>query len=138
GTLAPADVVREAHRAGLSALSLTDHDTVAGISEARAEGQQLGIHFLPGIEISCQYPAPGTMHLLGYGISPASQALHAMMHNLVGARNERNRKIIATLQRLGVIITLDEVEREAAGKVIGRPHVARVLLRKGFVSSIRQ
>jgi predicted metal-dependent phosphoesterase TrpH len=138
GTLAPAEVIGEAHCAGLSALSLTDHDTVAGIDEAHSEAKKLGIDFLPGIEISCQYPAPGTMHLLGYGVDPHSAALHAMMHNLVLARNERNRKIIDALQRLGIIVTLDDVQREAGGDVIGRPHIARALVRKGFVSSIKQ
>src|SRR5436190_772393 len=88
GTLAPAELVREAKRAGLSALSLTDHDTIAGIGEASAEAEHLAIDFLSGIEISCQYPSPGTMHLLGYGIDPKSGALAAMMRNLVLARNE--------------------------------------------------
>ena len=117
---------------------MTDHDTVAGIEEASAEAKKLGIDFLTGIEISCQYPAPGTMHLLGYGVNPNSSVLAAMMHNLVVARNERNRRIIAALERMGVIITLDEVRREARGDVVGRPHIARALTRKGFVSSIKQ
>src|SRR5438094_8757169 len=85
GTLAPADVVREAHRTGLSALALTDHDTVAGIEEASAEARTLGIDFLSGIEISCQYPSPGTMHLLGYGVDPKRPALRALLHNLIVA-----------------------------------------------------
>jgi len=78
------------------------------------------------------------MHLLGYGVDPKSPALRAIMHNLIVARNERNNKIIDALRRLGVIITLEEVQREAGGEVIGRPHVARVLVRKGIVSSIKQ
>src|ERR1051325_3274264 len=75
GTLAPADVVRLSKESELRALSLTDHDTIAGIAEASEEAKKLGIDFLPGIEISCIYPRPGTMHLLGYGIDPNSSDL---------------------------------------------------------------
>src|SRR3954454_21867994 len=76
GTFAPADVVRLAHAAGLAGLALTDHDTVAGIPEAAAEARALGLAFLPGIEISAAPPVDrGTLHILGYGVDPASPAL---------------------------------------------------------------
>ncbi len=71
GTLPPAQVMRLAVERGLSALALTDHDTVAGIEEATTEARKLGIDFISGIEISAEYPHPGTMHLLGYGVDPA-------------------------------------------------------------------
>jgi predicted metal-dependent phosphoesterase TrpH len=138
GTLAPADVVREAQQAGLSALALTDHDTVAGIREAADEAKKLGIDFLTGIEISCQYPRPGTMHLLGYGIDPTSRVLHETMRRLVEARDERNWKVVDALQQQGVTITPDEVRAVSGGGVIGRPHIAQVLLTKGYVSSVRE
>src|SRR4051812_19644113 len=89
GTMPPADVVRLAHESGLSGLSLTDHDTVLGIDEAAAEAARVGLDFIPGIEISCSYPRPGTMHLLGYSIDPHSEELAAMTRGLVGARDER-------------------------------------------------
>lgn len=122
----------------LSALSLTDHDTVAGVSEAAAEARRLGLDFLPGIEISCEYPHPGTMHLLGYGIDPNSPALRDLTETLLAGRDSRNPKIIARLRELGVAITMEEVENQAGGNVIGRPHIAAILLRKGYVSSIKQ
>jgi len=127
-----------AKRAGLSALALTDHDTIAGIAEASAEAQKLGIDFLPGIEISAEYPHPGTMHILGYGIDPQSSVLQSLTRQLIEGRDNRNPKIIAKLQELNVAITMEEVEREAGGKVIGRPHIAAILLRKGYVSSMKQ
>jgi predicted metal-dependent phosphoesterase TrpH len=130
GTLAPADVVRLAKESELSAMSLTDHDTIAGIAQARDEAAKLGIDFLPGIEISCMYPRPGTMHLLGYGIDPASADLRAMTERLVHARDVRNAKIIEQLNVLGVSITLDEVNAAAGGEVIGRPHIADVLVKR--------
>ena len=138
GTLAPADVVRLAKESGLVGLSLTDHDTVAGIAEATEAAKSLGLMFIPGIEISCTYPSPGTMHLLGYGIDPQSAVLQDMTRQLIDARNNRNPRIIAKLNELGVAITMAEAEAQAGGDVIGRPHVAAVLARKGYVSSIKQ
>lgn len=143
GTLAPADVVRLARDRRLSALALTDHDTIGGIEEAAAEAARLGIDFLPGIEISAAYE-PGTMHILGYGVDPASAVLRDLTRTLIGGRDDRNPKIIAKLQELGVAITMEEVEIEAKAdqsatkKPIGRPHIAAILLRKGYVSSIKQ
>jgi predicted metal-dependent phosphoesterase TrpH len=138
GTLKPAEVVRLAVEVGLSALALTDHDTIGGVEEAAAEAKRLGLDFLPGIEISAEYPQPGTLHLLGYGIDPQSATLRDLTKTLLAGRDNRNPKIIDKLQKLGVSITMDELEREAGGKVMGRPHIAAILLRKGYVSSIKQ
>ena len=137
GTLSPTKVVRLAKQSGLSALALTDHDTAAGAGEAASAAGSLGIDFLPGIEISCEYPHPGTMHLLGYGINPDSPVLRDLTARLIDARDNRNPKIIARLNELGVSINMDEVESEAGGTVIGRPHIAAVLVRKGYVNSIK-
>jgi hypothetical protein len=138
GTLPPAEVVRLATRGGLSALALTDHDTIGGVAEAAAEAEKTGIDFLPGIEISAEYPHPGTLHLLGYGVNPGSAILRDLTATLLESRDNRNPRIVAKLRELGVAITMEEVEAEAGGKVIGRPHIAAILLRKGYVSSIKQ
>ena len=137
GTLSPREVVRLAKESNLSALALTDHDTIAGIADASDEAKKLGIDFLPGIEISCEYPNPGTMHLLGYGIDPKSKTLHEMTEKLVTGRDERNVKIVDALQKQNVAITLAEVEAVAGGDVVGRPHIAQILVKKGYVSSIK-
>jgi 3',5'-nucleoside bisphosphate phosphatase len=138
GTLGPAQVVRLAVEHELSALVLTDHDTIGGVAEAAEEAARAGLDFLPGIEISCQYPHPGTMHLLGYGVDPNHPILRDMTTQLLAGRDTRNPKIIAKLRELGVAITMDELEQEAGGNVLGRPHIAAILLRKGYVSSIKQ
>jgi predicted metal-dependent phosphoesterase TrpH len=138
GTLGPAQVVALAVSSGLSALSLTDHDTIAGIEPAQTEAARLGLDFLPGIEISAQHPHPGTLHLLGYGVDPNSQCLTAMTRTLRAGRDDRNPKIVNRLRELGVDISMDEVVHEAGGDVIGRPHIAAILVRKGYVSSIKQ
>ena len=142
GTLSPTQLIDLARRQTLSAIALTDHDTVAGVAEAAAAALSAGIDFLPGIEISASFPHPGTLHLLGYGIDPASPALQAMASELIGGRDARNPKIIARLQELGLKITMDEVEAAAhighGGGVVGRPHIAGVLLKKGYVKSIKE
>lgn len=137
GTLAPSDVVALAVSSGLSALALTDHDTIAGVPEAAEAARNAGIDFLPGIEISCDVPKPATMHLLGYGIDPHSPILLDMTRRLIEGRNDRNPRIIDRLNELGVNISMEELEAEAAGGVIGRPHIAAILLRKRYVSSIK-
>src|SRR5215217_1972164 len=143
GTFAPADVVRLAKESGLSGLALTDHDTIGGIAEAAAEAARQGVDFLPGIEISAEYPHPGTMHVLGYGVDPDSPSLRELTRQLLEGRDNRNPRIIAKLQELGVSITMQEVEHEAKvaesekKKPVGRPHIAAILLRKGYVSSIK-
>jgi len=138
GTLSPTEVVRLAKQSGLSALALTDHDTIGGVAEAAAEALVQGIDFLPGIEISAEYPHPGTMHILGYGVDPDSATLKDLTSTLIAGRDNRNPRIIAKLQELGVAITMEEVEKEAGGKVLGRPHIAAILHRKGYVSSIKE
>ncbi|MDW8262103.1 MAG: PHP domain-containing protein [Phycisphaerales bacterium] len=138
GTFRPAQVIQLAHRCGVSALSLTDHDTVGGIAEAADAAAGLGIEFLPGIEISSEFPKPGTLHMLGYGIDPSSPALQALTARLVEARRERNPRIIHRLNELGIAVSMEDWLAEAAGGVPGRPHLAAVLVRKGYVSSVRQ
>src|SRR5512146_892893 len=86
GSLAPAEVVRLAAQQGLSALALTDHDTVAGVAEAAAEAAALGIAFVSGIESSCEIAAPATLHLLGYRVDQHSPSLRGLTQRLIGAR----------------------------------------------------
>lgn len=133
GTLSPRDVVRLAHEIKLSAIALTDHDTVGGIAEAAEEARSRGIDFLPGIEISAKFPYPGTLHILGYGIDPSNADLAKLTEDLRAGRDDRNERIVAKLRSLGIDITIDEVLARAQGTV-GRPHIAQVLVAKGIVS----
>lgn len=143
GTLAPAEVARLVKQSGLVGWALTDHDTIGGIAEAAAASDELGLAFLPGIEISAEFPHPGTMHILGYCIDPYSPSLQDLTRQLLEGRDNRNPKIVAKLQQLGIPITMEELEKEA-GKdkdpraVVGRPHIAAILQRKGYVTSIKQ
>jgi hypothetical protein len=138
GTFAPAQVVQLAKDSGLSALALTDHDTIGGIAEAQAAAKNLGIDFLPGIEISAEFPRPGTMHILGYGIDPQLPALKNLTEELLAGRDNRNPRIVAKLNEMGVAVTMEEWEAEAKGVVLGRPQLAAILFRKGYVNSVKQ
>jgi hypothetical protein len=117
----------------LAAIALTDHDTISGLAEAREAGLEFGVRVLSGVEISVEY-ASKTVHMLGYCFDSGAGQLEAGLEALVGGRNERNAKIVGRLNELGATVTLAEIEAEAGGKVVGRPHIARVLLRHGFVS----
>lgn len=138
GTLTPTQVAQLAKRSGMTALALTDHDTVAGVGEAASAAGALGIDFIAGIEISAEYPHPGTMHILGYGVDPQNPKLKSLTEDLLAGRDNRNPRIVAKLNEMGVSVTMKEWEDEAKGAVLGRPHLAAILLRKGCVSSIKQ
>ena len=120
----------------MRAIALTDHDTVAGVEEALEAGNELGVEVVPGVEISAQHP-PGTMHILGYYINASNGRLLEALKKLQQARAARNPKIIERLQALGLEISTTEVLDLSAGQV-GRPHIARALVNKGYVSSIDQ
>jgi predicted metal-dependent phosphoesterase TrpH len=134
GTLTPRQLVELARDLNLRSLSLTDHDTIAGVEEAKKAGEELGVRVLSGVEISVEY-AGKTVHMLGYCFDAGAAKLQAELERLVRGRNERNVKIVQRLNELGLAVTLEEVEAEAGGKVVGRPHIARVLLRHGYVQT---
>jgi predicted metal-dependent phosphoesterase TrpH len=134
GSLSPRQLVQLAKKRGLRAIALTDHDTVAGVEEALEAGKELGVEAVPGVEISAQYP-PGTMHILGYYIRASHRELQGALKKLQQARAARNPKIIERLQGLGLKITTTEV-LDLSGGQVGRPHIARALVNRGYVSSI--
>jgi predicted metal-dependent phosphoesterase TrpH len=139
GTFAPAEVVRLAKEAGLVGMALTDHDTIAGLAEAASEASRLGLTFMPGIEISAVPPIEhGTLHILGYCIDPRNAMLTEMTRQLIDARDNRNPRIITRLRELGIDITMNEALAEAKGGVLGRPHIAAILVGKGVVKTIKQ
>lgn len=136
GQYTPSELVRLAKNRGLEALALTDHDTVDGLEEAVQEGARLGVRVIRGIELSAkEYP---TFHILGYAFDPEAPALPALCRELKEGRDERGSRIICFLKQQGVDISLDEVEELAGGNILGRPHFAQVLTRRGYVASNRE
>lgn len=136
GTFTPAELVDEAVRVGLTALSITDHDTFTGYDAAVPYAREAGLELICGIELSTKYQG-ATLHLLGYfpGRLP-SQDLRDWLESILEARRDRNRRLIAKLQSLGIDITLEEVEKEGR-TLTARPHFARVLINKGYVKDMQ-
>jgi hypothetical protein len=135
GTFAPDAVAVLAKQSGLVGFALTDHDTIAGLPDAERAARELNLEFVPGVELSCQVPYPGTLHLLGYCIDPHSPRLRDVLHRLIDARDARNPQMVRKLNELGIAITMNEVRDAAGGEVVGRPHMAAVLVRKGYAGS---
>lgn len=137
GLLAPGEVVRHAAEIGLSAVALTDHDTTAGLEEALAAGMALGIRVIGGCEFSVAAPW-GEMHLLGYFLTPGDAAVEQFLVAARADRDRRAREMVSRLFGLGLPISFEDVALEADGAAVGRPHVARALLRLGHVATEQQ
>jgi 3',5'-nucleoside bisphosphate phosphatase len=135
GSRAPADVVREAKRIGLAAIAITDHDTVAGITEATAMAEELGVRVVPGVELSAVEGDVET-HILGLHLSDTRE-LEAKLVALREMRRTRAERMVLRLNELGVRIEFASVLEQAAGGAIGRPHVARAMIAEGWAVDFR-
>ncbi|MCX2726859.1 PHP domain-containing protein [Thermomicrobium sp. 4228-Ro] len=135
GLFAPRELVQLAAERGIRVLAVTDHDAVAGIPEAQRAAEEYGILLVPGIELSTAVER-GELHLLGYFIDPEHPDLARHLHRLHTARRERAVRLIEQLRSLGFPVSLEELEAIAQGGTITRAHAARLLLVKGYVSSI--
>jgi 3',5'-nucleoside bisphosphate phosphatase len=136
GSMSPRELVRHAKASGLAAIALTDHDTIDGIEEAMDEGNKVGLEVIAGLEISVDYKPE--MHMLGYFFDGKHNNIKATLQELRESRKIRNPKIVNKLNELGFDITIQEVEAEAKGSVVGRPHIAKVLVNKGYVRSTEE
>jgi len=137
GTFSPAEVVRMAFEAGLEAVALTDHDTAAGLPEAVAAGRALGIEVVPGCELSV-VSETGFMHIVGLFLPETPKGLTQALEYLREKRHSRNIRIVEKMRAIGLDVNYDEVIEFAQGESVGRPHLAGILLQKGYVSSIQQ
>ncbi|NLK78452.1 MAG: PHP domain-containing protein [Clostridiales bacterium] len=132
GTLTPQELMQLASDIGLSAIALTDHDTVGGLSKAKPVDESLGIELVPGIELSTDYN--GTeVHMLGFYIDDTNPAFLKKLQEFIDSRNLRNEKMAFLLQKEGFSITLEDLYREYPDSVITRAHFARYLVEHGYV-----
>jgi len=136
GSDEPEAIVANARDAGLSTIALTDHDNLDGISRAQAAAAAAGIDLIPGTELSVGWPS-GAMHLLVYFLEPHSGPLQDELTRIREGRMDRNLQMVDQLNGLGIDLTYDEVAEQAGEGVMGRPHFAAVLMRKGYVTSIK-
>ncbi len=137
GTFTPEELINEAHKLRLRAVSVTDHDTVAGVQEALYYGDQTGITVFPGLEVSTMHRNI-SLHLLGYGIDPEHAELGKWLLRLQQGRNKRNLDIFKKLRKLGLDVKVEELRRFSNCGQTGRPHIARLLMQKGVAKDMQQ
>lgn len=136
GQYTPTELVGLAKGRGLDLLAVTDHDTIAGVDEAMEAGETLGLKVIRGVELSAQeHP---NFHILGYGFQAGGTELARLCEKLRAGRDDRKYRIVDFLREKGVEVDLSEVEELAGGEVIARPHFARALVRRGYVSTNRE
>ncbi len=137
GILSPADLVATAEEKGFSAIAITDHDTTAGLAEALAAAEEHKIEVIPGIELST-LEGDREIHLLGYYPDPENTALQQMLEKMISARKNRAVHMVEKLNTLGYDLDLKRVKEIAGTEYIGRPHIARALQEKGYISDTKE
>ncbi|MFW6079833.1 MAG: PHP domain-containing protein [Gemmatimonadota bacterium] len=136
GTLDPAALVREVAERGAEGVSLTDHDTTAGLEEAADEARRLGLAWLRGCEVSAQVEGR-SVHLLAYGIRPGTSELDDLLAEIREDRRSRAKAIVRRFNELGVPLRWEAVAREAVGDVPTRAHVARAIVDSGLMPDVQ-
>jgi predicted metal-dependent phosphoesterase TrpH len=147
GDLSPALLMREAVKSGITAIALTDHDTVGGLTDAAAEAKAAGIQFFPGIEISITWTgrkgisglgSGGELHLLGLNIKSPTPAFLQAIDELSRRREARNREILDRMHELSIEASWEEILSLSGGYSVGRPHFASLLVAKKIVKNRQQ
>jgi predicted metal-dependent phosphoesterase TrpH len=138
GVLSPAEVVVKAAELGLTVISLTDHDNVDGIAPAlKAAEDYPSLTLIPGLEVSTDTNT-GEVHVLGYYIDHSNPELLASLKKLRDSRLGRAQQMIAKLSRMGMPIEWERVNELAGDGSVGRPHIARALLEKGYIDTLKE
>ena len=136
GSMSVRELVMHAAENNIQAMALTDHDTVSGVEEAVAQGALCGVEVVPGIEFSVK--SATETHILGYFIDVKNPQLSSILDEMLKKRVERNVMTAKLLQECGFDVTVDEAAALAPGGIIGRAHFARVMMNKGYVSSVKE
>lgn len=135
GTLSPFEILDLAEKIGLSGLSITDHDTVAAYTpELLKEAEKRGLRLVTGVEFSTTYEN-GPVHILGYNFDLGDTELRNFCQRHRENREKRNRKMVVLLQKKGLEITFEEIEHQGT---MGRPHIADLLVKKGYIADHNQ
>ncbi len=132
GSLSPSELMIHGSKLGLRALALTDHDTVAGIAEARAKAAELDLKFISGVEIEIDFD-PGEFHLLGLGVDETEGELLEALSELADARKRRNESMVELFRGEGMAMDLEKMGSLAGTERVGRPHMAEALVEMGVV-----
>jgi 3',5'-nucleoside bisphosphate phosphatase len=137
GIYSPRELIDIARNNGLVAMAITDHDTVDGLPDAMEYSRSIGFRLYPGVEFSIDYDE-GSFHLIGLNLDYTHEGLRNTVKNLAEHRGTRAYRIIDDLKKYGIDIPIDEVIAEADGGSIGRPHIARIMVNRGYAATIRE
>lgn len=137
GGYPPSELVAKCKKVGLEYIAITDHDTVSGVAEAIKVGETLGITVIPGIEFSTKENGV-SVHILGYGIDITDESLLNMLDEQQRLRKSRMQEMVTKFAKLNIHINEADILREADGGSIGRPHVAKVLVKMGVVIDVAE
>ena len=138
GTDSPGELIGNAARKGLRAVAITDHDTLGGLKEAKeAAAAYDSLDFVRGVEISTG-SSQGDMHILGLWIPEDAEPLEKVLATMRAKRTSRNERMVELIAASGVGITMDDVMKEAKGDTVGRPHIARAIVAKGYAKDINE
>ena len=137
GDLTPTELVNAADAAELSAVALTDHDTVAGLERFNTAGRNARVRTVDGVEIACKWYS-GSLHLVGLFLNADTPALRALLERIRNNREIRNRTIAARLNEMGVPIAYDDVKAATEDGMVGRPHFAAKLVEMGYCGSTKE
>lgn len=137
GVLSPQELVRLAKDSGISVLAVTDHDTLEGLPMAMAEAARVGLQVVAGVEITA-HVGDLEVHILGHFIDPDDNRLAEFLASSRTDRIERARRMVEKLWALGLPLDMNEVLSLASGPSVGRPHVAQAMIRRGYVTSLKE
>lgn len=135
GSFSPSELIRHGEEIGLYAIALTDHDNIDGIPEAMEEAKRHNIKFIPGIELSCDFGSE--LHIVGLNIDVYNKKLIEMTEKLKRDRIIRNNNTIKRLNDIGIDVTLEEAFKYCPGDVLGRAHIAKAVVDKGYAKSVK-
>lgn len=134
GMYTPRELTRLAAKKGLTAIAVTDHDTIDGVEEALLAGRECGVEVIPGVEISAKHSS-GCLHILGYYVDCHNPSFLKFLRNYIDSRNRRNPLILTRLREMGYPLDMEEVAALAGGDVINRPHIAQAMVNRNYVQT---
>lgn len=137
GSYTPTELVRYAKKKGLSAIAITDHDTIAGVEEAFIEGRKLGIRVIPGAELSTRMD-DCDVHMTSLFINCKNKQLIKRLDDMAASRQERNYKMVDKLHEAGFQIDRSDLDALGEGKILARGHIAQILIARGYATELKE
>lgn len=137
GSYTPTELVRYAKKKGLSAIAITDHDTIAGVEEASIEGRKLGIRVIPGAELSTRMD-DCDVHMTSLFINCKNEQLIKRLDDMAASRQERNYKMVDKLHEAGFQIDRSDLDALGEGKILARGHIAQILIARGYATELKE